>query len=129
MEKILQDAIPKKSAEGFACCFADWLCVAEKLITIAAAGSERVQGMKPERFPKPIAWLEIEKAADSSLHMVLWFLRRARYASDGLHQGFWACWSAFFGEFWSLCTIWGVAGRKLPIGLEFSPKQPLMEVL
>lgn len=68
-----------------------WLCVAEKPITIAAAGLKRGQVMEPE----PVAGFEMEK---ESLRMALCFLQRARYTRDGSHQGFGVCWSAFLGE-------------------------------
>lgn len=55
------------------CGFVHWLCVAEKLIDVTAAGLEGVQVLKPERFPKPIALFEIEKAAHRTLYVFLYF--------------------------------------------------------
>lgn len=53
--------------------FVHWPCVAEKMINVTAAGLEGVQVLKPECFPKPIALFEIEKAADRTLYMFLYF--------------------------------------------------------
>lgn len=52
-----------------------WLRVAETMMIVTAAGSEHVQVMKPECFPKLMALTEMEKADDIPLHMLLHFLQ------------------------------------------------------